>query len=76
MKRTTVMLPERLRAQAKEQARRLGVSFGELIRRSLEAMLGGAKADDPLLADDEVFDGPTPDDLAADPDRYLYGPER
>jgi hypothetical protein len=75
MKRTTVMLPAGLRARAIERARWLGISMGELIRRSMEAMLAdseGAGAD-PLVADEAVFDGPLPDDLAENHDRYLYG---
>lgn len=69
------MLPAGLRARAIEHARRLGISMGELIRRAMEAMLAdaGGPGDDPLLADGAVFEGPSPDDLAADHDRYLYG---
>ena len=75
MKRTTIMLPAALRARAIERARRLGISMGELIRRSMEAMLVGSEegGDDPLVADGAVFDGPVPDDLARNHDRYLYG---
>ena len=47
MKRTTIMLPEELRVRAGERARKLGLSLGEFIRRSMEAMLGrGAGADE------------------------------
>jgi hypothetical protein len=76
MKRTTVMLPARLRARAIARARRLGISMGELIRRSMEAMLAdpAGDGDDPLVADEAVFKGPLPDDLASNHDRYLYGP--
>jgi hypothetical protein len=41
----------------------------------MEAMLAGSEegVDDPLVADGAVFDGPLPDDLAQNHDRYLYG---
>ena len=63
------MLPEQLRAQAKQRARTLGISFGELVRRSVEAMLEADPGDDPLLNDKEVFEGPVPDDLVENHDR-------
>jgi len=69
------MLPARLRTRAIARARQLGISMGEFIRRSMESMLTGARdgGDDPLIADAAVFDGPVPDDLASNHDRYLYG---
>jgi hypothetical protein len=75
MKRTSIMLPEELRARAGQRAGKLGISLGELIRRSLEAMLARdvAPEEDPLLTDEEVYDGPVPEDLASAHDRYLYG---
>lgn len=75
MHRTTVMLPENLKTRASELARRQGVSLGELIRRSLEAALEvpeKGRAADSLLADDAIFQGDTPRDLARHHDRYLY----
>lgn len=80
MKRTTVMLPEDLRARAARRARKLGISLGEFIRTAMASMLkksGGAPDDDPLFKDDAVYEGPVPRDLAARHDDYLYGrPER
>jgi len=74
MKRTTVMLPEELRARAARRARTLGVSLGEFIRRAMESMLGETRAPtDPLLDDDAVHEGPVPPDLATRHDDYLYG---
>lgn len=79
-KRTTVMLPEDLRARAASRARKLGVSLGEFIRTAMASMLEktrGAADDDPLLRDDAVYEGPVPRDLAARHDEYLYDrPER
>jgi hypothetical protein len=76
MRRTTIMLPEELRARAARRAQKLGVSLGELIRRAMEALLerepGPAEG---AFRDDAVFDGPVPSDLAERHDAYLYGPE-
>ncbi|MEE8277601.1 MAG: CopG family transcriptional regulator [Thermoanaerobaculia bacterium] len=76
MRRTTVMLPEKLKVKAKRRASQEGVSLGELIRRSLAQTLlqePAAVSDDPLFADDAVFRGEAPADLAAEHDRHLYG---
>ena len=75
MKRTSLMLPAELKARATRAARQRGISFGELVRRSLEAVVDNPATvyDDPLFADDAVFDGPSPTDLAAEHDDYLYG---
>ncbi|HET6878852.1 MAG TPA: hypothetical protein VFI31_01780 [Pirellulales bacterium] len=74
MQRTTIMLPNDLRARAQRRARELGMSLGQFIRESLAAKLGGGEneAEDPLFADDAAFAGEVPDDLARNHDRYLY----
>ena len=72
--RTTIMLPPELKRRAAKRAKERGVSFGELVRESLTAILTDAPvAADSLLADSAVFGGQTPRDLAAEHDRYLYG---
>ncbi len=75
MKRTSVMFPAELKARAVRAAREKGISFGALLRRSLEDALDAPEDvyDDPVFADGAVFDGPGPTDLAADHDGYLYG---
>lgn len=75
VKRTSVMLPADLKARAMRTARERGISFGELLRRSLRAAVEDPATvhDDPVFADDAVFDGPAPTDLAAEHDGYLYG---
>ena len=75
MKRTSVMLPADLKSRGMRTARQQGISFGELLRRSLQAAVDSPASsyDDPVYADAEVFDGPAPDDLASAHDRYLYG---
>ncbi|MDA1314805.1 MAG: ribbon-helix-helix domain-containing protein [Acidobacteria bacterium] len=76
MHRTTVMLPQDLKARAMLAARERGISFGELLRECLTATLnkptGGNRASDPLFADTAVYEGPAPSDLAQEHDRYLY----
>lgn len=76
MKRTTIMLPEKLKAKAERHARVQGISLSELIRESLARSLGPqareAAAQDPFLNDTATFEG-GPRDLARNHDRYLYG---
>ncbi len=76
MERTTIMLPPKLKAQARRRAQERGVSLGELIRESLAVALGraenGRKASDPLFADEAVFMGDAPSGLSRDHDRYLF----
>ena len=76
MVRTTIMLPAVLRSRSSRRARERGVSFGELVRESLTAELerGSARgAKDPLFADDAVYKGRAPKDVAKNHDAYLYG---
>ena len=76
MNRTTIMLPHELRVRAGRLAREQGISFGELIRRTLQTALDHAAAGaqkDPLFADSEVWPGRAPKNLARDHDRHLYG---
>ena len=76
MKRTTIMLPTELRLRALQHANDLGISLGELIRKSLLSVihLGRSMSQkDPLFADKAVFRGSAPRDLSKNHDRYLYG---
>jgi len=77
MQRTTVMLPQDLKLQAERHAREMGISLGELIRESLEAMLSGSDEHRPmvdhLFSDDAVYVGKAPRDLSVNHDGYLYG---
>lgn len=79
MERTTLMLPDELRRQAIRQAQAMGLSFGELIRRSLKDFLARPKTRsrerDPLFADSGIYEGDVPKDLSLDHDKYLYGEE-
>ena len=76
MKRTTVMLSAELKARAERRAYELGVSFGELVRETLQTALESGqerRTDDPLFKDEAVFRGKTPKDLGDRHDEYLYG---
>lgn len=75
MQRTTIMLPGELRHQAMRQAQRLGISLGELIRKSLLGILKSKTISgvDTLFTDRAVYQGSAPKDLAKNHDNYLYG---
>jgi len=76
MHRTTVLLPQALKARATLRARKRGISLGEFVRECLSAALNNPMAsdrsDNPPLADSPVYDGPAPSDLAEQHDHYLY----
>jgi hypothetical protein len=63
-----------MRAQRLAQER--GISLGVLIREALASALEAAgndrRSNDPLFADDAVFTGDAPSDLAQHHDQYLY----
>ena len=79
MKRTTIMIPDELKMRAIKYANKMGMSLGGFIRESVERALeptdGEPSIDttDPLFADDAVYSGETPSDLAESHDDYLYG---
>ncbi len=76
MHRTTVMLPTDLKRKAQQLAHHRGISFGELVRESLEAALashGGEIREDLLFSDTAVYGGPAPSSLSTDHDDFLYG---
>ncbi|MFI5197183.1 MAG: hypothetical protein ACHQJD_01065 [Thermoanaerobaculia bacterium] len=79
LRRTTVMLSADLRRRAFRRAKEQGVSFGVVVRESLDAALPALERtgdDDPLFADDAVWSGRVPHALAREHDRFLYGSER
>ncbi len=79
MKRTTIMIPDELKMRAIKYANRMGMSLGGFIRESVERALeptGGELSSDiadSLFADEAIFSGETPQDLAESHDDYLYG---
>ncbi|HEX5856093.1 MAG TPA: hypothetical protein VFZ57_10780 [Thermoanaerobaculia bacterium] len=78
MRRTTVMLPADLRRRAFRRAKEQGVSFGVVVRESLDAALPAVErggGGDPLFADGAVWRGRVPRALAREHDRFLYDSE-
>ena len=78
MHRTTILLPEELRASAEAVARRQGISLGELIRRQLKVVAKSKKkkkrSDDPLFRYYAKIQPPSADDTddgALNHDKYL-----
>jgi hypothetical protein len=69
------MLPEDLKLRAQQAAGKLGISLAELIRETLERRLNARqdRRDDPLFSEVPVYEGPVPQDLSEEHDRYLYG---
>ena len=80
MDRTTIMLPSELKTRASNQAKKMRISLGQYIREALKKSLemeNRPEADaDSLFLDNAVSTGTTPEDLASDHDRYLYGDEK
>lgn len=73
MHRTTILLPDKLHRAAGREARSLGVSLAELIRRRL------AKSSETPPMEEAFFSrqpwtAEAPADLSAAHDRYLYEP--
>ena len=76
MYRTTIMLPEELKAKVVRESATLGISLGEFVRGALAVALDDSKSSeshDTLLADHVAYEGATPKDAAANHDDYLYG---
>jgi hypothetical protein len=65
-------LSDDLRTLAEQAARSQGVSLEDFVRNCVSARLNET-ASDPFLSDNAVFNGPTPPDLSARHDDYLYG---
>jgi hypothetical protein len=73
MHRTTILLPEDLRRAAEREAKRAGLSLGELIRQRLRPALEGQKSRVPAFFSRTPWKGHGPADLSANHDQYLYG---
>ncbi len=57
----------------------MGISFGELVRRALAALLdeqGARETGDAFLAEGPVHDGAAPSDASVHHDEHLYGDGR
>lgn len=75
MERITIMLPKELKNRAFKLAGEMGISMGQLIREALTQTLEKKRSsnEDSFFADNAVFRGDTPQDLAQYHDDYLYG---
>ena len=76
MKRTTVMIPDDLKNRAVKRADAIGISLGEFIRESIRRNLKSDSAlpfVDSYISDSAVYEGDSPNDLAQNHDKYLYG---
>jgi len=72
------MLPDVLKRKATLQARELGISFGEFVRKAIESMLHSRKTtrgSDPLFSNFRPYEGNAPSDSSVDHDKYLYDEE-
>jgi hypothetical protein len=74
MHRTTILLPNDLRRRADREAKALGISLSELIRRRLAADGDPVATARPRFFARQPWSGPGPSDTAANHDTYLYGP--
>jgi hypothetical protein len=74
MHRTTILLPNDLRRRADREAKALGISLSELIRRRLAADVETMTSDRPRFFARQPWTGPGSSDTAANHDTYLYGP--
>jgi hypothetical protein len=74
MHRTTILLPVELRRKADREAKTLGISLSELIRRRLDAGCGQQTEAKPQFYSRPPWPGPGVFDTAANHDAYLYGP--
>lgn len=76
MHKTTIMLPLELKLLAEQEAHRLGISLGEVIRISLKNLIAsarGQKSRDALFDLNIVYQGPCEKQLSLHHDDYLYG---
>jgi len=73
MHRTTILLPADLHRAAEREARELGLSLGELIRRRLAPSMQKGKNATPAFFARKPWTDQGPSDLSVHHDQYLYG---
>jgi hypothetical protein len=73
MIRTQISLDESLYRRTKEIAKRQGISFAELCRRGLEAIVARAPSERPWMAYAGILEGDEDDSLSVDD--VVYGRE-
>jgi len=70
------MLPGDLKGKALFKAREMGISLGELIRKSIENFIEQQNVNrdyDPFIYDNEFYEGEIESDLSVNHDKYIYG---
>ena len=74
MNRTTIMLPESLKAKAARIAAKRGMSLGELIREGLNQVCAKKDKEErsAFFEDKQVYSGKIPSDISSQHDNYLY----
>lgn len=75
MHRTTIMLPDDLKAKAEDVSRKKGFSLSEFVREAMKDLLKkyeGGKGD-AFFIDTAVYTGSAPKDISKNHDDYLYG---
>lgn len=76
MHRTTILIPHSLKLEVEKEAERERVTFGEVVRRSLNKYVMGRKgalSRDSLLSSQTRFMDNGSTDMAKRHDAYLYG---
>lgn len=78
MYRTTIVLPQTLKAKLQKVAQKENLSFGALVRQALEKYLYGRQ--DPYMEDSfftstVIIDEDVPADASLNHDKYLYEDE-
>jgi len=73
MKRTTIMLPDKLKNKASRYAEKHGMSLGGLIRFAIEREIKKDPIEeDSFFASKTVFRGNLPTDASTNTDNYIY----
>lgn len=73
MRRITILLPNELHRRAEREAKVLGISLSELVRRCLALDGEPATSERPRFFARQPWTGTGPTDIAANHDTYLYG---
>ena len=73
MRRITILLPNEVHRRAEREAKALGISLSELIRRRLAVDGEPATSERPRFFARQPWTGTGPTDIAENHDTYLYG---
>jgi len=75
MHRTTILLPEDLKAEVEKFSRKKGLSLGEVVREAMRDLLKKAEdqTEDSFFCDKAVYKEDIPKDFSRNHDEHLYG---